>query len=145
MKIGQKYWSIMKDDIIINKTETIKRCLDRIREEYLGFEDEFYKNYTKQDSIILNIERMAQASIDIASHIVRVKKLGVPQSTRETFDFLLDKELISQKTHKNMSAMVSFRNIAVHDYQTLNLEIVVSVLKNHLDDFKIYIDEVLKA
>ncbi len=135
----------MKDDIIINKTETIKRCLDRIREEYLGFEDEFYKNYTKQDSIILNIERMAQASIDIASHIVRVKKLGVPQSTRETFDFLLDKELISQKTHKNMSAMVSFRNIAVHDYQTLNLEIVVSVLKNHLDDFKIYIDEVLKA
>ena len=30
----------MKNDIIINKLETIKCCLNRIKEEYLGFEKE---------------------------------------------------------------------------------------------------------
>jgi hypothetical protein len=49
----------MKDDIIINKIETIKRCLNRIKEEYLGSEKELENNYTKQDSIILNLERAA--------------------------------------------------------------------------------------
>ena len=66
----------MKDDIIINKIETIKRCLNRIKEEYLGFEKELENNYTKQDSIILNLERAAQASIDVSTHIIRVHNFG---------------------------------------------------------------------
>ena len=75
----------MRDDIIINKVETIRRCLKRINEEYLGFEEELVSNYTKQDSIILNFERASQASIDLAVHIVRVRKLGVPKTSREIY------------------------------------------------------------
>lgn len=34
-----------------------------------------------------------------------------------------------------MKRMVGFRNIAVHDYQTLQLPIVVSIITRHLNDF----------
>lgn len=46
----------MQNDIIINKTAIIERCIYRINEEYNN-DPANLKNYTKQDSIILNIQR----------------------------------------------------------------------------------------
>ncbi|GEM_PF-2636174 len=60
-------------DVVLNKIQTIERCLRRIREEYVGSEAEFEENFTKQDSVILNLERASQASIDIATHIVKTE------------------------------------------------------------------------
>lgn len=37
-----------------------------------------------------------------------------------------------------MQAMVGFRNVAVHDYQELSLDIVRSILENKLIDFRIF-------
>lgn len=34
--------------------------------------------------------------------------------------------------------MVGFRNIAVHDYQALQLPITVSIITDHLDEFLTY-------
>ncbi len=34
--------------------------------------------------------------------------------------------------------MVGFRNTAMHDYQSLQLPIVVAILQRHLDDFPRY-------
>ena len=45
------------DDVIINKIASIERCLARIEQEYRGFEQEFASNHTKQDSVILNLQR----------------------------------------------------------------------------------------
>jgi uncharacterized protein YutE (UPF0331/DUF86 family) len=93
----------MKDDIIINKSETIKRCFDRINEEYAS-DPLNLTNFTKQDSIILNIQRMCESCLDIAMHIISLQR------------------------------MVGFRNIAVHNYQNLNLDIVQAVIENHIQD-----------
>lgn len=43
----------MKDDIIINKIETIKKYIKKVNEEYEN-DSLNLKNCTKQDSIILN-------------------------------------------------------------------------------------------
>jgi len=132
-------------DVVINKIQTIERCLKRIREEYIGSEKEFESNYTKQDSVILNLERASQASIDIATHIIKNKRLGVPNRSRELFDMLLKANIISQNSCKQMQNMVGFRNIAVHDYQNLNIEIVISIVQKHLGDFEGFIDEIFKG
>jgi hypothetical protein len=42
------------DEILINKKTTIDRCIKRIQDDY---QDDFDHNYTKQDAVILNIER----------------------------------------------------------------------------------------
>lgn len=39
--------------------------------------------------------------------------------------------------------MVGFRNIAMHDYQALQLPIAVSIIEKHLDDFLHYSKAVL--
>ena len=40
--------------------------------------------------------------------------------------------------------MVGFRNIAVHDYQALDLDILEAILDKHIDDFKDFTKIVLK-
>jgi uncharacterized protein YutE (UPF0331/DUF86 family) len=132
-------------DVVLNKIQTIERCLKRIREEYVGYEESFEENFTKQDSVILNLERASQATIDIATHIVKTRNLGLPSTSRELFDLLLGAEVIGKESCKQMQGMVGFRNIAVHDYQNLNIDIVVAIVEKHLGDFEGFVKEVFSG
>ena len=133
------------DDILVNKTTTIRRCIKRINEEYRGHEQELEDNYTRQDSIILNLERASQASIDLSSHLIRIKKLGVPKTSREVFKLLQEQHIISSETAEIMKKMVGFRNIAVHDYQNISLAIVKNIIEYHLSDFERFIKDIQQA
>jgi uncharacterized protein YutE (UPF0331/DUF86 family) len=41
--------------------------------------------------------------------------------------------------------MVGFQNVAIHDYQELNLDIVQSIIENRLSDFTRFSERVLKT
>lgn len=132
----------MNNDVILNKISVIERCIKRVNEEYEG-EPLNLKNYTKQDSIVLNLQRASEASIDLAMHIVAEKKLGLPQNSRDAFTFLENEGILSTSLSTKMKAMVGFRNIAVHDYQELNLLILEKILEKHLHDFNEYTKTIL--
>lgn len=123
------------NDVILNKITTIERCVNRIHEVYEG-NPENLKDFTKQDSIILNIQRACEASIDLAMHIVSERKLGVPKASREGFKLLQEAHIIDSSLAKTLMNMVGFRNIAVHDYQALKIDILQAILDKHIDDFK---------
>lgn len=133
----------MVDDIVLNKIQVIERCLKRINEEYDN-NPESLKNYTKQDSIILNIQRLCEASIDLAMHIVSENKLGIPQTSRESFDLLCQVKIIDEILNERLKAMVGFRNVAVHDYQKINLDIVQQIIEKHIADIKKFTQLILK-
>ena len=130
-------------DIILAKLQTIERCLARIEEEYANDKTTFLQNFTKQDSVILNLERALQATIDIAAHIVKTEKLGIPATSRELFQMLEEAKIITPDTAKQMQNMVGFRNIAVHDYQNLNIDILIAIIEHHLNDFIHFNREIL--
>lgn len=125
----------MGDDVVYNKCSIIERCIQRINEEYAN-NPKNLESYTKQDSIILNIQRGCEAAIDLAMHIVAENKWGIPQSSREAFDFLHQENWLDESLTESLKSMVGFRNIAVHNYQSVNLKIVRRVIEKHLDDLK---------
>lgn len=124
----------MVDDVVVNKAAIIERCVARVHEEYAGDPRNLRENVTRQDSIVLNLQRACEASIDLAMHLVRVRRLGVPQETREAFDFLAGAGLLETELAGRLKRMVGFRNVAVHDYRKLNLDIVQAV-ERHVGDF----------
>ena len=83
------------DDVLMNKIAIIERSIRRVNEEFVGSEHQLETNYTKQDSMTLNLLRACEAAIDSAMHIVRVNKLGVPQSSRHAFELLEQAGLLS--------------------------------------------------
>ena len=64
----------MKNDVVLNKISVIERCKKRIIKVY-DQKPENLKDYTKQDSIILNIQRACKACIDLAMHLVDQERL----------------------------------------------------------------------
>ena len=125
----------MADDVLINKAATIERCVARAREEYAADPGGFASNFTRQDAAILNIQRACEASLDMGLHIIRRERLGVTQSARDTFTLLEQAGWITSTVAEQMRRMVGFRNVAVHDYQALQLPITLNILTQHLDDF----------
>lgn len=132
------------DDVLLNKIAIIENCLRRLHEEYDGHAEELEGNFTKQDSIILNLQRACEASIDLGARLIRLKKLGLPQASRDVFVLLESAKIISPEISRSMQAMVGFRNIAIHEYQKINLAVVRSILNTHLNDFTNFIAAVLK-
>lgn len=135
----------MADDVLLNKGAIIERCLKRITDEYQGHEQELETNFTRQDAIILNLLRACEASIDASMHIIRQRRLGLPQESRDAFRLLQEAGLLTKELSNEMQKMVGFRNIAVHDYRKLNLKILRSILDNRLDDFRDFVRAVLSV
>ena len=133
----------MLKDILYNKISIIERCLKRVREVY-DQNPENLTDYTKQDSIVLNIQRAVEATIDIAMYIVSIKKLGIPQNSRDAFEALNHHQIIDDKMLEQLKSMIGFRNIAVHNYQKINLDIIQKVIEYHLDDFEEFMSVIRK-
>jgi uncharacterized protein YutE (UPF0331/DUF86 family) len=128
----------MADDVLINKAATIERCVRRARDEYAADPGSFATNFTRQDAAILNIQRACEAALDMGQHLIRRERLGVPQSARDVFVLLAQGGWIPMLLADKLKRMVGFRNIAVHDYESLQLPITIRIIEVHLDEFLEY-------
>lgn len=125
----------MADDVLINKAASIERCVARAREEYAKDPTSFASDFTRQDAAILNIQRACEAALDMGQHLIRRERLGVPQSARDVFELLAQGGWVTAALAAGLKNMVGFRNIAVHEYQALQLPITVAIITKHLDEF----------
>ncbi len=119
--------------VILNKYETIEKCISRINEEYEGTPSNL-EDYRRNDAIVLNLQRACQAVMDISTYIVSTKSLGIPHTNGDAFEILYKNNLISEEVLKSMKGMIGFRNIAVHAYREVDNEILQDVIENHLND-----------
>jgi uncharacterized protein YutE (UPF0331/DUF86 family) len=127
----------MPDDVVLNKASAIERCLARVREEYAG-DPASLDDLTRQDSIVLNLQRAAQGAIDLAMHLVRARGLGLPQQSRDAFLLLARDGGLPADLADRLVRMVGFRNVAVHDYQALHLGVVRAIVEERLGDFEAF-------
>ena len=95
------------NDIVLNKKESIERCIKQVRHYYtlpseIAFEDDFMK----QDAIAVNLQRAAEQVIDLANHVIKKRKLGLPKESRESFEILAGAKVIPRELADNLKGMV---------------------------------------
>ena len=129
----------------VDKAMAIERYVTRARAAYFSDPATFATNFTRQDAAILNIQRACEAALDMGQHLIRRDRLGVPQSARDVFTLLAQAGRIELPLAEGLQRMVGFRNIAVHDYQTLQLPITVAIIEKHLDEFLDYSKTLLQG
>lgn len=134
---------MIEKDVVFEKINRIQNCLRRIHKT-VGNEPDRLDNYDVQDIVTLNLQRAVQLVIDLAAHVVRAKSLAMPQTLKENFEILYQSQMINKALKEKMEHMVGFRNIAVHDYEAINPNILKSIVKNHLTDIEEFYAAVLK-
>lgn len=75
-----------------------------------------------------------QCALDVCSHIVSDDKLGEPQTNQELFTLLERHGWLPAPLAVNLRNMAGFRNVLVHGYQNLDLDILADALQNRLSD-----------
>jgi len=130
------------NDIVINKIQNIQRCVRRAREEYQADPGGFASNYTRQDAALLNVVRACETAIDLANHVIRVRKLGIPVSSADSFELLKAERIIDSHMADRMRKMVGFRNTIVHQYTKVDLSIVEAVIVTELNELLAFADKI---
>jgi uncharacterized protein YutE (UPF0331/DUF86 family) len=125
----------MDKEVAVARLESLRRCIQRIKDKTPPSSSELLDNSDLQDIICINLERAVQICVDLASHIIAESDMTAPSSMGQSFEHLHKLDLISEKLAKRMKKAVGFRNIAVHAYQEINWEIVYAIITSRLEDF----------
>ncbi|HDN26085.1 MAG TPA: DUF86 domain-containing protein [Thioploca sp.] len=134
------------NEVALNKKISIERCIQQIRNFYAQKSDlPFDTDYLKQDAIAMNLQRACQLAIDLANHTIKVKKLGLPQDSKNSFELLAVAKVIDPQLSGNLQAMVGFRNVLVYEYQELDLGVMIDVIENHLDKLRVFANCLLEV
>lgn len=112
-----------------------------------------YKKYSKkeiEESIDLRgtVERhlylAVQSAIDLGEAVISLKEFRKPSSMSEIFSILNEESVIDKDLSDELSKMVGFRNIIVHDYEKIDYDILYDILKNKLKDIEEFLLEIKK-
>ncbi len=128
----------MDKQLVAEKLEALRRCIRRIKQKSAHTAEELVLDFDKQDIISLNLTRAIQICVDIASHIITGSELTAPSTMAESFDSLVTLGLIDKEIAESLKSAVGFRNIAIHNYHTIDWKIVYHITQDKLDDFKIF-------
>lgn len=134
---------MVDQDVVLEKTKQIQNCLRRIQEVTLG-DPAALNDIDNQDIFVLNLQRAVLSSIDLAAHVIADEGLGLPSELKENFLILGKSGIVSSELSGNLQRMVGFRNIAVHDYKSIDVDVLKQVLVNHLGDLEMFYSAILK-
>jgi len=129
-------------DVVLAKVAAIKKGLRRIK-EVTGLFPERLDDLDVQDIFVLNLQRAIQSAIALAAHIVASEGLGISDTIRGHFVLLENAKVITKALSQKMQSMVGFRNIAIHDYENLDIEILKAILSKHLKDLEQFYTAIL--
>lgn len=125
----------MPDDVVMQKLASIDRCLAAVRAYVAGDPGRLHDQMVL-DAVVLNIQRACEQAIDAACREVSRRGLGIPADSADAFTILERERLLSPAVAERMRRMVGFRNVAVHEYRTLDPAIVRTVVEHRLTDFE---------
>lgn len=74
----------------------------------------------RQDAIALNVQRACEQSIDLANHLIKGNKFGLPKESRECFSILAERGVIESWLARNLQ-----------------------VIERHLDDLIVFTNAVM--
>jgi len=123
----------MTDSALVEKKLAfIETCVRELRE--LARPEVIDEDIREARFVEHTLQLAIQAALDVASHLVSARRLGEPETIRALFDLLRRAGIIDAQLAESLYAMAGFRNILVHGYQEVDIDIVRDILRHHLND-----------
>ncbi|MGH8548738.1 MAG: type VII toxin-antitoxin system HepT family RNase toxin [Methylococcales bacterium] len=135
----------MDRSLIEQKLESLRRALHRVAEKCPMDADVLANDYDTQDIVALNLTRAVQLCVDIGAHLIADNEFPPPDTMGQVFDILNKAGFIDSGLAIRMKKAVGFRNLAVHNYETINWAIVHAIARYGLVDFAEFAQAVVKV
>ena len=121
--------------VIDQKLESLRRYLRRIEEKRPADAGVLKNDADLQDILAMNLTRAVQVCVDIGAHLIATLDVPPPDTMGQTFDILARAGILNADLATQMKKAVGFRNIAVHEYETVDWDLVYEIVMHHTRDF----------
>ena len=130
--------------LILRKLSALDEYLKQIS-EYANITLEAYAVDWKIQRIVeRTLQMMIETCLDISGHIISDEKFRMPETYADMFRILVEKSILSESRVDAFEKMARFRNIVVHNYERIDPEIVIGILRNNLGDFEDFKASIIK-
>lgn len=129
---------------MVDRTLILRKLanLDEYRkqlDEYAEISTEDYEeNWKTQRIVDRTLQISVETCLDIAGHIISDEELRVPESYGDMFKILADSNILENSLFNSLAKMTKFRNVIVHQYEKVDPEIVIGILRKNLNDFSLF-------
>ena len=129
-------------DVVLAKASNVRRCIDTIRSladpAHAGLPE-----WIVLDLTVLSLQRAVESLSDLAHHVIAESDWELPRDSRQAFRTLEQQGLLTPPETKLAESMIGFRNVAVHDYATIDPEIVRGLARDRLGDLEALVASLL--
>lgn len=124
-------------DLIAKKLAFIETCVCDLRQQ--ARPERLSADVRELRFVEHTLQIAIQAALDVASHVVSDNRLGEPRSNRELFDILGRHGWLPSALVDVLRDMGGFRNVLVHGYTEVDVNVVRDVVERHLPDFEAFV------
>lgn len=129
--------------------ETLKQKMQVIDENLRYLEDQNSTDFTESEfeklqAVKHSLFEIAEACIDISSHIIAAEGFEKPEDYSGMFPVLSKNELITSELASNLEDMARFRNLLVHRYGELEPKKLQEFIQEDLQDVKKFTSAIYK-
>lgn len=125
---------MVEQDVLIKRLTLLEeyiRDLEEVKDKCLQDlkTDKVMRRYVER-----TLHMATEACLDIANHIISYEGYREPKDYKDSFEVLMEEDVISPELAEKLKKMAQFRNVIVHDYMRIQPEILYSILHNNIED-----------
>ncbi|MDI6776576.1 MAG: DUF86 domain-containing protein [Syntrophales bacterium] len=129
--------------LILRKLAELEELLTQVKEYENVAVEQYQRDWRIQRIVERTLQMMIETCADIAEHIISDRGYRIPTSYSDTFRVLHENRILKSDLFETMEKMAKFRNIIVHQYDRVDAEIVIGILRKNLNDFLNYKDAII--
>lgn len=130
---------------IADSIEAIERDVVRLRELQALPRQEYGADDAQdlRDAVERKFEKLAEATLDVATQIARQEDLRVPDRRKGRIDVIEDLDLVDADLADRLREAIAFRDVLAHTYGAIvNDDLVYDALQNSLDRYVEFVSAV---
>ncbi len=123
-------------DVIARRLLALGESLEELRRPEAGDAAELARNAMLRAAVERWLQIAIEACVDIATHTIGAEGWTPPGSAREAFQVLAAHGRIPLPLAQRMGSAAGLRNVLVHDYVAVDLELIARAVRVDLDDLR---------
>ncbi len=132
------------EDVVLAKASTVRSCLTTIRQVHAS-DRVSLEEWMRRDLEILNLQRAAQACLDLVHHLIASNRWELPRDGGHAMSIAARHGVIDGALETTMRGVIGFRNVAVHLYTEIDPEILGDIVEHRLGDLERFVAAVLEC
>jgi uncharacterized protein YutE (UPF0331/DUF86 family) len=128
--------------LILTKLSRLSQYLGYLKSLKLSSLEEFKGDFRISGATQRYLQVAIECMIDIGNEIIASLQLRRPERYRDIPGILSEAKIIPRDLAEAMASMIGLRNLLVHDYASINLDLIYNFLQSRLGDFEAFMKSI---